>query len=71
MSTALPLFPLNTVVFPGGRLALRVFEQRYLEMIKQAIAGDTPFGICAILSSDPRSVAIARESARRKSSRQI
>ena len=46
--TELPLFPLNTVVFPGGRLSLRVFEQRYLDMVKQAIADDTPFGICAI-----------------------
>jgi hypothetical protein len=44
----LPLFPLNTVVFPGGRLPLKVFEQRYLDMIKQAIADNTPFGICAI-----------------------
>lgn len=44
----LPLFPLNTVVFPGGTLPLRIFEQRYLEMIKQAIANDTPFGLCAI-----------------------
>lgn len=44
----LPLFPLNTLVFPGGRLPLRVFEQRYLDMIKQAIADNTPFGICAI-----------------------
>lgn len=53
MSTALeqfrlPLFPLNAVVFPGGRLPLRIFEQRYLDMVKQAIADDTPFGICAI-----------------------
>ena len=45
---ALPLFPLNTVVFPGGRLPLRIFEQRYLELVKRAIADDTPFGICAI-----------------------
>lgn len=44
----LPLFPLQTVVFPGGRLPLRVFEQRYIDMVKQAIAEDTPFGICAI-----------------------
>jgi Lon protease-like protein len=44
----LPLFPLNTLVFPGGRLPLRVFEQRYLDMVKQAIADNTPFGICAI-----------------------
>ncbi|MGE5319373.1 MAG: LON peptidase substrate-binding domain-containing protein [Hyphomicrobiaceae bacterium] len=48
MSIALPLFPLNTVLFPGGRLPLRIFEQRYLEMVKQAIADNTPFGICAI-----------------------
>lgn len=44
----LPLFPLNTVVFPGGKLPLKIFEQRYLDMIKQAIADDTPFGLCAI-----------------------
>jgi hypothetical protein len=44
----LPLFPLNTLVFPGGRLPLRIFEQRYLDMIKQAIADSSPFGICAI-----------------------
>ena len=44
----LPLFPLQTVVFPGGRLPLRVFEQRYVDMVKQAIADNTPFGICAI-----------------------
>ena len=44
----LPLFPLNTVVFPGGQLPLRIFEQRYLDMVKQAIADNTPFGICAI-----------------------
>ncbi|MCD6706240.1 MAG: LON peptidase substrate-binding domain-containing protein [Thiobacillus sp.] len=44
----LPLFPLNAVVFPGGWLPLRIFEQRYLDMVKQAIADDTPFGICAI-----------------------
>ena len=46
--TTLPLFPLNTVVFPGGRLPLRIFEQRYFDMVKQAIADNTPFGICAI-----------------------
>jgi Lon protease-like protein len=47
-TATLPLFPLNTVVFPGGRLSLRVFELRYLDMVKQAIADETPFGICAI-----------------------
>src|SRR5512135_1893294 len=46
--SGLPLFPLNTVVFPGGHLPLRIFEQRYIEMVKQAIADSSPFGICAI-----------------------
>lgn len=45
---ALPLFPLSTVVFPGGRLPLRIFEQRYLDLIKHAIADGSPFGICGI-----------------------
>jgi Lon protease-like protein len=44
----LPLIPLNTVLFPGGRLPLRIFEQRYIDMVKQAIAENTPFGVCAI-----------------------
>ena len=48
MPLTLPLFPLNTVVFPGSQLPLRIFEQRYLDMVKQAIADNTPFGICAI-----------------------
>ncbi len=48
MPDTLPLFPLSTIVFPGGQLPLRIFEQRYLDMVKQAIADNTPFGICAI-----------------------
>ncbi|MBL8539147.1 MAG: LON peptidase substrate-binding domain-containing protein [Burkholderiales bacterium] len=43
-----PIFPLNTVVFPGGRLPLRIFEQRYLEMTKRCIRDSTPFGVCLI-----------------------
>ena len=42
------IFPLNTVLFPGGRLPLRVFEQRYIEMTKHCIANDKPFGVCQI-----------------------
>lgn len=48
MSETLPLFPLNTVIFPGGRLPLRIFEQRYLDLVKRAIADNTTFGVCAI-----------------------
>jgi len=43
-----PLFPLNTVLFPGGLLPLRIFEQRYLEMAKACLRDGTPFGVCLI-----------------------
>ncbi|HUN67787.1 MAG TPA: LON peptidase substrate-binding domain-containing protein [Burkholderiales bacterium] len=43
-----PLFPLQTVLFPGGLLPLRVFEQRYLEMAKGCLRDNTPFGVCLI-----------------------
>ncbi len=48
MTYSLPLFPLQTVLFPGGRLPLKIFEQRYLGLIKDCLANDTPFGICAL-----------------------
>ena len=44
----LPLFPLHTVLFPGGRLPLRVFEQRYMEMAKACLRDKSPFGVCSI-----------------------
>jgi Lon protease-like protein len=44
----LPLFPLNTVLFPGGRLPLRIFEQRYMDMAKVCLRDNAPFGVCAI-----------------------
>jgi Lon protease-like protein len=48
----LPLFPLHTVLYPGGRLPLRIFEQRYLEMAKACLRDDTPFGVCRIVRGD-------------------
>jgi len=47
-SFQLPLFPLNTVLFPGGRLPLKVFEQRYVEMTKACVRDGSPFGVCMI-----------------------
>ncbi len=44
----IPLFPLNTVLFPGGLLPLRIFEQRDLEMAKACLRDGTPFGVCLI-----------------------
>jgi len=46
--TELALFPLGTVLFPGGLLPLRVFEQRYLEMAKACLRDGAPFGVCRI-----------------------
>ena len=43
-----PLFPLNTVLFPGGPLPLRVFEPRYLDMISRCMKSDSPFGVVLI-----------------------
>ena len=42
------IFPLGTVLYPGGRLPLRIFEQRYLEMTKACIRDERPFGVCLI-----------------------
>ncbi|HEX6267974.1 MAG TPA: LON peptidase substrate-binding domain-containing protein [Burkholderiales bacterium] len=44
----LPLFPLNAVLFPGGRLPLRIFEQRYMDMAKACLRDGSPFGVCLI-----------------------
>ena len=41
------LFPLSTVVFPGGIMPLRIFEPRYLDMVAMCMKGQTPFGVCA------------------------
>lgn len=48
MSGELPLFPLHTVLFPRGRLPLRIFEPRYMDMAKICLRDGTPFGVCLI-----------------------
>jgi len=48
----LPLFPLNTVLFPGGLLPLQIFEVRYLHMIGQCQRNGTPFGVVALLQGE-------------------
>ena len=44
----LPLFPLNTVLFPQARLTLHIFEPRYLEMIERCLEQDLAFGVVLI-----------------------
>ena len=48
MTAEIPLFPLKTVLFPGGRLMLRIFEARYLDMISRCMQLPSNFGVVAI-----------------------
>ncbi len=44
----LPLFPLHSVLFPGGLLSLKVFEARYLDLISTCLREKNPFGVVAL-----------------------
>ena len=44
----LPLFPLSTVLFPAGRLPLRIFEPRYVAMTRNCLRDRSPFGVVLI-----------------------
>jgi len=48
----LPLFPLHTVLFPGGPLALRIFEPRYTDMVRRCLKEQTGFGVALILEGE-------------------
>lgn len=44
----IPLFPLRTVLYPGGPLPLRIFETRYIDMISDCMKTEKPFGVLLI-----------------------
>ncbi len=48
MTLSIPLFPLNTVLFPGGVLPLRIFEPRYLDMVSECLKTDSGIGVVLI-----------------------
>lgn len=48
MDAETPLFPLGTVLFPGGHLPLRLFEPRYLDMVQRCHAQGQAFGVVAL-----------------------
>lgn len=48
----LPLFPLHTVLLPGAALGLRVFERRYLDMVRECGRQGSGFGVCLILEGE-------------------
>ena len=50
MKRTLPLFPLDTVLFPGAPASLQIFEPRYREMLRDCMADDRRFGIVLIKS---------------------
>lgn len=45
----IPVFPLQTVLFPGGSLPLRLFETRYLDMLSRCLKEEQGFGVCLIV----------------------
>ncbi len=48
MPAEIPLFPLTSVLFPGGPLPLRIFETRYLDMVSSCFRHEQGFGVCLI-----------------------
>ena len=46
----IPLFPLSAHLLPGGHMALRIFEPRYVRMVKEACAGNGYFVLCMLNS---------------------
>ena len=48
MPEVIPLFPLHTVLFPGGLLPLKIFEARYIDMVSECLRNDSGFGVCLI-----------------------
>ena len=50
--TTIPLFPLPLVLFPGGKLPLKIFEPRYIDMIKRSLRDGSGFGIVMIEEGD-------------------
>jgi Lon protease-like protein len=61
----LPLFPLRSVLFPGGRLSLKVFEARYLDLMGDCLREQRPFGVvCLLQGSEVRQPSAADTAAR-------
>ena len=48
----MPLFPLAGVLFPRGQLSLRIFEPRYLDLVRECALNDSGFGVCLLTRGD-------------------
>jgi Lon protease-like protein len=56
-SSSLPLFPLRKVLVPGASAALRVFEPRYLDLVRECGRNDGTFGVCLLLDAEEAGIA--------------
>ena len=54
-----PLFPLSAHLLPEGRMALRIFEPRYVRMVKQACAANSGFVMCMLNASGDKETNVA------------
>lgn len=61
----LPLFPLRSVVFPRGRLALQIFERRYIDLVTRSLRDGTGFGITLLKEGPEVAVAGSRQTLHR------
>lgn len=52
MSDSLPLFPLHAVLVPGAALGLRIFEPRYLDLVRDCGRSGSRFGVCLIAEGE-------------------
>jgi len=59
MSRTLPLFPLGSLVFPGGPLPLRIFEPRYVNLVKRCMQTDSGFGVVLLFRGNEAGTAEA------------
>lgn len=51
-ASELPLFPLRVVLYPGAHLPLRIFERRYLDLVRDCARTDSGFGVCLVMDDD-------------------
>jgi len=56
-SSNVPIFPLSTVLFPGGLMTLKIFETRYLDMVSNCLKENVPFGVCMLVDGQEVGVA--------------
>ncbi|MBV8783023.1 MAG: LON peptidase substrate-binding domain-containing protein [Gammaproteobacteria bacterium] len=58
-AVTLPLFPLHTVLFPGGPLGLRIFEPRYLDLVRRCLREQSGFGVVLLTEGEEAGAATA------------